>query len=314
MKYRRRNWFNRRWVIAWFVAASVLLVISVSFAAYTNFNSVKRVVSTKSDSEPLFSSNLLNLETSDAVKYRYRQVTPNINDGNATFILEIHNYQLHDVTTFNQKTIVYDLIATLQPQPGTDLTGQFVNFKIAETSFNNETLTLTNESLAGGGENTNTYLFTIPAEYKDKVNIQIEAVPNNSSYDATKQQKLAAIVTMTEIVVSKTWTGEFIDTERSINDYDGFNYEISGNGQGTVTLKWKSDMLQISPWSAKQLSNSDPTRSTDSDGEWSTLDFSVGNPDQPTAYQLQFFKKSTIDSWEMLKTYVSVSFSEANQE
>ena len=73
-------------------------------------------------------------------------------------------------------------------------------------------------------------------------------------------------------------------------------------------------MLQISPWSAKQLSNSEPTKSTDSVGEWSTLDFSVGNPDQPTAYQLQFFKKGTINTWEELKTYVAFSFSEANQE
>ena len=305
MKDKIQNWFKRYWIVIWLVAVSALMMAGVSFAAYTSFNSAKRVVSTKSDSDPLFSSNLLNLELKNTNAYRYQQITATTNGDNVSFVLEIYNYQTYDVTTSNQKNINYNLIATLKPKTGVDLSGQYGSFKIGDTSFSGETLTISDQTLEGGSANTNSYVFMVPAAFKDKVDIQIEAEPDASSYDATKQKKLAAIVSMAESTAVKTWTGKFIDQQRNVDGYDGFNYEISGNGQGTVTLKWDSDKLQISPWYSSQIPG-EPTQ----DGSWLSLTFGVGGSDQPTAYQLQFFKKKSIGGWDDLKGYVSLKFIE----
>lgn len=85
---------------------------------------------------------------------------------------------------------------------------------------------------------------------KDKIKIKIIAVPETSSEEAVNFQKLAAILSFADYEVNKNWTGHFIDSQtdnRIPDDYDAFNYEISGNGAGTVTVTWKESLL-LSKW------------------------------------------------------------------
>ena len=61
MKERKRKWMKYRLVALWILVALALLAVAGSFAAYTSFNSVKRVVSTGKGSNILFGSNYLSL-------------------------------------------------------------------------------------------------------------------------------------------------------------------------------------------------------------------------------------------------------------
>ena len=60
---------------------------------------------------------------------------------------------------------------------------------------------------------------------------------------------MGAILSFADYEVNKNWTGHFIDsqTDRKPDDYDAFNYEISGNGAGTVTVTWNESLL-LSKW------------------------------------------------------------------
>ena len=137
---------------------------------------------------------------------------------------------------------------------------------------------------------------------KDKVKIQIVAEPDASSKEAVNNQKLAAILSFSGYEAVKNWTGHFLDSKNKNPDqYDAFNYEISGNGSGSVTVFWE-DSLQLSKWTTggKQVNNS--------------YTFKVDG--STTAVQFQFYrnpeKVSDLDGkdWQGLEKLVKVSFKE----
>ena len=122
------------------------------------------------------------------------------------------------------------------------------SIKMGGTFFNAEgKCNVPNQTLATGGDaNTNEYKIEIPTFLKDKIKIKkLFAEPEESLEEAVNFQKLAAILSFADYEVNKNWTGHFIDsqTERKPDDYDAFNYEISGNGAGTVTVKWNESLL-----------------------------------------------------------------------
>ena len=62
MKFKKEKWIRQSKAAAIFLlAGAMLLAVYGSFAAYTNFNSVKRVVSTGTQSDTMFGSNYLSL-------------------------------------------------------------------------------------------------------------------------------------------------------------------------------------------------------------------------------------------------------------
>lgn len=62
MKFKKEKWIRQSKAAAIFLlAGAMLLAVYGSFAAYTNFNSVKRVVSTGTQSDTMFGSNYLTL-------------------------------------------------------------------------------------------------------------------------------------------------------------------------------------------------------------------------------------------------------------
>lgn len=163
-------------------------------------------------------------------------------------------------------------------------------------------LTKENQKLPTGKAATNEYKFEIPGILKDKVKIQIVAEPDASSKEAVNNQKLAAILSFSGYEAVKNWTGHFLDSkEKNPDQYDAFNYEISGNGSGSVTVVWE-DSLQLSKWTTggKQTNSS--------------YTFTVDG--STTAVQFQFYrnpeKVSDLDgkNWSGLEELVKVSFTE----
>ena len=298
----------QKWIKQYIGAAVLLglgvltLIIYGSFAAYTSFNSVKRVVSTGTQSDTMFGSNYLSQLNLSDTNYPVKRISLS-DDMNCTFTVLVGNYVWGDESLYNPKDITYTVTAKLLSMDGGDLSADYSSIKINGTPFGDAgKLTSKNQKLPTGKAATNEYKFEIPGILKDKVKIQIVAEPDASSKEAVNNQKLAAILSFSGYEAVKNWTGHFLDSKNKNPDqYDAFNYEISGNGSGSVTVVWE-DSLQLSKWTTggKQVNNS--------------YTFKVDG--STTAVQFQFYrnpeKVSDLDGkdWQGLEKLVKVSFKE----
>lgn len=326
MKNRRKGktWIRRYWGTLWLLAVEILLLIGGSLAAYTSFSSVKRVVSTGESQVVLFSSNYLYLTDKSVTDYSARRVTPvPVNDNNFSekFTVSVSNYLLSNPSAWNTQNIEYTLTATLIPINGGDLPENFnqitIQYGTETKTFQSETLEFTDLTLTNDAVHTHSFVVLLPAGIESQIKIQMIAEPNKESYSATNQQKLAAVLIMGELAPVKNWTGKFLDAKDYPPDaYDGFNYEISGNGKGEVTLTLDYSILELSPWF---VSEHRCTVDTNEEKHQKKITFFVGGEGENgvvTAYQTQFYwtsgPKDTI-SWDDLEKCVTVEFNENNK-
>ena len=302
-----------KWIKQYRVAAGIfsigmlILIVSGSFAAYTSFNSVKRVVSTERRSDTMFGSNYLTLLNLTDNNYSIRRITLSEEDGKNTFTVKVCNYAWGDESLYNTKDIMYTVQAKLIAMDGGKLPESITNIRINDTTFNaNGECTLTSQDLKAGKAREKTYRFELPAELKNKIEIQIVVEPASESVEAVNSQKLAAVISFADYESVKSWTGHFLDSQangRTPADYDAFNYEISGNGAGTVTMTWPAS-LQLSKWTTN--------------GKQVTDSYSFEVDSATTAVQFQFYRnpKNTIDAetWADLEKLVTVTFKEKVEE
>ena len=306
MKFKKEKWIRQSKAAAIFLlAGAMLLAVYGSFAAYTNFNSVKRVVSTGTQSDTMFGSNYLSLMNLSDTSIPVKRISLAGNDNNYTFTVQVCNYVWGDESLYNPRPISYTMTAELISMDGGSLPEGYTKIKMGNTSFCVDgKCYLDSQTLATGDAKTNEYKIEIPTSLKDKIKIKIIAAPENSSEEAVNFQKLAAILSFADYEVNKNWTGHFIDsqTERKPDDYDAFNYEISGNGAGTVTVTW-NDRLLLSKWA---------TNDKQQNGSYT---FNVDG--STTAIQFQFYKNpekwSAPEDWEALEKLVTVEFKEKNE-
>ena len=299
---KMRKWIKQYRGAAVLLGLGVLtLIIYGSFAAYTSFNSVKRVVSTGTQSDTMFGSNYLSLLNLSDNNYPVKRISLSDED-NCTFTVLVGNYVWGDESLYNPKDITYTVTATLLSMDGGDLPAGCSSIKMNETSFDDTgELILESQTLVTGNAATNEYKFEMPGKLKDKVKIQIVAEPDNTSKEAVNNQKLAAILSFSGYEAVKNWTGHFLDSkDKTPDQYDAFNYEISGNGAGTVTVTWPESLL-LSKWATNGTQVSSP------------YTFTVN--ESITAVQFQFYrnpKTSSLDGidWSALETSVKVSFTE----
>ena len=285
-----------------FVIGVLTLAIYGSFAAYTSFNSVKRVVSTGTQSDTMFSSNYLSQLNLDDGNYPVKRISLAEKDGSCTFTVQICNYVWGDETLYNPKDITYNLIAQLIAAAGGDLPDGIEEISIQSKKFGKDgSCSLNSQTLKSGSAKKNEYAVVFPSALKDKVKIEIKAEPDDNSKEAVNSQKLAAVLSFADYKAVKGWTGHFLDSRQKTPDkYDAFNYEISGNGAGTVTVTWPEG-LQMSAWAADGRKGSSPYSFT--------VDSSVA-----TAVQFQFYRNPSepLDekTWEGMEKLVTVSFAE----
>lgn len=304
MKKKTGKWTRQVRLAGILFAIGVLtLAIYGSFAAYTSFNSVKRVVSTGTQSDTMFSSNYLSQMNLDDQNYPVKRISLAEKDRSCTFIVQVCNYIWGDSKRYNLNDITYNVTAQLYAMDGGKLPDNITNIKMNNTSFGiNGTCTLENQKLETGSAKKNGYQFVIPADLKDKVKIQVVAAPSDQSKESVNRQKLAAVFSFADYEAVKSWTGQFLDSKvKNPDEYDAFNYEISGNGAGTVTVTW-SESLQLSKWA---------TDGTQKSGSYS---FEVDGA--TTAVQFQFYrnpeKLSELSgkNWADLEQLVAVTFTE----
>ena len=306
MKKKTGKWIRLAGIL--FIIGVLTLVIYESFAAYTSFNSVKRVVSTGTQSDTMFSSNYLSQLNLDDVNYPVKRISLAEKDGTSTFVVQVCNYILGDSKRYNLNDITYKVTAQLYAMDGGKLPDNITDIKMNNKPFDkNGTCTLENQELKTGSAKKNEYRFVIPVDLKDKVKIQVVAEPSEGSKETVNRQKLAAVFSFADYEAVKSWTGHFLDSQtgRIPADYDAFNYEISGNGAGTVTMTWP-ESLQLSKWTTggNQVTNS---YTFDVDGA-------------TTAVQFQFYRNPeklselSRKSWADLEQLVKVTFTEKVEE
>ena len=301
-----------KWIKQYRVAAGIfsigmlILIVSGSFAAYTSFNSVKRVVSTERRSDTMFGSNYLTLLNLTDNNYSIRRITLSEEDGKNTFTVKVCNYAWGDESLYNTKDITYTVQAKLIAMDGGKLPERITNISINAIPFKaNGECMLTLQDLKAGKARENTYRFELPAELKNKIEIQIVVEPTIESEEAVNSQKLAAVISFADYESVKSWTGHFLDSQtgRTPADYDAFNYEISGNGAGTVTMIWPAS-LQLSKWTTN--------------GKQVTDSYSFEVDGATTAVQVQFYRnpENKIDAktWAELEKLVIVTFEEKVEE
>ena len=306
MEFKKGKWIRQSKAAAiLLLAGAMLLAVYGSFAAYTNFNSVKRVVSTGTQSDTMFGSNYLSLMGINDTNIPVKRISLAESSGAYTFTVQVCNYVWGDPTLYNPKDITYKVTAKLISMDGGKLPDNCTGIKMGGHAFDEGgALTLDNQSLLTGSAQRQSYSIVIPKDLKDKIKIQIEAAPESVLADAVNNQKLGAILSFADYEVTKNWTGHFIDSQkgRKPDDYDAFNYEISGNGAGTVTVTW-NDSLLLSKWA---------TNDKQQNGYYT---FNVDG--STTAIQFQFYKNpekwSAQEDWEALEKLVTVEFKEQNE-
>ena len=126
---------------------------------------------------------------------------------------------------------------------------------------------------------------------KSDIYMKVTAMPTDQAELKPLSAKLGVIYINNN--TSATWTGTFIDNATSPKDLDGFNYRLSGSGEGTVTLTWNTNYVDISPWFKNTY---DLTISKDSSGI-ATATLKV-NSAEKNQYDIQFYRTNGINSAE----------------
>lgn len=306
---RNKNIITKRWLICWLTVVLVLLAGLVTFAAYTNLNSVKRVVSTQGGRGTAFSSNYLNLTAMSSDIYALKNISFTESGDTATFEINVCNYVHNDPSKVNENDITYSMTLTLVDKEGTAITGSYSGLTVSDGSDNppgffGGTCVISGRTLTGGIKCVDTYRITVPREFIDTVNIRAVAEPDSVSYQYTDNSKLGRVFAFTQYnAAATTWTGSF--TETTAEGYDGFNYVIKGQGKGTVTLSWDKQELEISN---VFLENNGITV-TEADGK-KTFTLNVDSNTR-NRYEIQFYKTESgvYTDMETVKSYVTFAFS-----
>ena len=318
MKGKKTNsikFIKKYWLVMLTAILSVFLVCFVAFGAYTNLNSVKRVVSTKGGKELAFSSNYLKaVENTNTTNYSTKIISvPSTVQDNYSFGITVCNYPQDNPFDVNENDITYTLTLTLVDASGEtqsnysyDIT---VSYNETTSKFASGVCTIGSQMLKGKTKSINTYTVTVPKTIVESgINIKAEAVPDDTSKSYTDNKNLARIFTFSEYTPNTTnWTGSFAETET--DGYDGFNYIVQGQGKGTVTIEWNSEQLEISQIFLK---NNNITAITGTESDWEKITFNV-NSDTQNRYDIQFYKTSGGDykNIDTLNGYVTLTFKES---
>ena len=313
MKTDVGKFIKKHYVLLWLVILLSVLTCFYAYGAYTNLNSVKRVVSTQGGSGTAFSSNYLSLTTRSSSSYDMKRITVGQKAETKSFDLNIFNYAQNNPSVYNEYDVTYTLVLTLiDATDGSVITDRDGEASVSGGSFSNGICEITGQTLTGKTKSVLSYAVTVPKSFVNAVNIKAEAIPDEASYSYTNNSKLARIITFSEYIENNTsWTGSFSET--TADGYDGFNYIIKGQGVGTVTLTWDPEMLEISKIF---LDNNGITPNDGADGK-KTFTMQVDSNTGSSRYDIQFYKteaggtSGAYADMNAINGYVEFSFAES---
>lgn len=296
MKEKLIKGLKKYWLVIWIVAAVAALSTIGVLAAYTSISSVKRVVSTQKGVGNLFSSNYLT-ETNNG-SAPLRNVTFSSEDADPVVTVSICNFPQTRVK-YNDKNITYTLTVTLVDSSGNEIgDGDFDKYSVIfdgvtkRFSADSKSISYQDRVLSTGGFSYDDFILNFDKSQLTSSNVfmKLEAVPTDPSDLPT----LSAIIGVSYVKpYSASWTGQFTDNTPQPSDLDGFNYRLSGSGEGTVTLTWNTNYVDISPWFKNTYVL---IISKDSSGR-ATATLKV-NSAEKNQYDIQFYRTNGINSAE----------------
>lgn len=295
------------------------LLVTGTYAAYTNVEYIKRVVSTRAGAnDPRFSSNYLS-QTSGSIPPQLISVSMN---SNISVTVTVCNYPQNDTTLISEDNITYTLTAKLVKRDGTDI-GEDDEISYTDSEGNPATMTgaklaaciqingtaasgcswsFSDQTLTGGTGSRELYKITCDASgvgCLSTVALELKATPSSGVNTSLAAQLRFAAAT----AVDSNWTCKFTDSlDGDTKKLDAFNVELSGTSQGTGVLSWDTTHVQIGQWSIAELGGS---------GNPGSITLTLGSPDQPTRYRLQFYRVGGIPSGETaseVQEYVKFTF------
>lgn len=263
------------------VLVCLVLLLTGTYAAYTNTVYVKRVVTTGIDNnEAPFSSNYL-YEISGSTYFRHI-VTVSKNVSKQIY-LTIYNYPQNDSTRVSSRDISYTLSIEVVGKDG------------SSTNLTPPTITPSAGTYQLPGNQISTDVFTITFTHEQVLALKdhFVRITAASTSGLSPEKKLAAefqLISASEL--NTGWKGQFTDGE-SPAELDAFNYEVFGTAKGEITISWanSANYVTLSNWSREDLA---PGSSGNS------LSFRVGGEGQPTSYLLQFYRlrgRADGDDW-----------------
>lgn len=313
----------RKYAITFWLAAALIVTGTIAVkAAYTSTKSVKRVISIR-DSETLFSSNYLSV--SGGIKTRMFHINEN-ETGYVSVPVNVCNYAQGDKTEYNSQDITYDISFKLVDVNGKQLSedvfgadNPLSSYKVTledktEMAFTapDTEITIQAEELSSLYADLHKYILSYDVSQirNPKVYYYVEARPSEGILYV---QPLSGIIGVAYQSSTSTggWTGMFTDDDKKpSSEFDAFNYEISGNGKGNVTLKWNTDIICINPF----FMCDDPGST---DAIRNTLTFDVDSA-VSGRYLIQFYRANSIsddEDWDYIKSgIISFEYSKSEDE
>ena len=262
---RALRFVKKRWLLIWLILVCLALIAVFTYAAYKETNNkIMRVIAPAAKSDTLFTSNYLALGTdnfkpayfqnAEATSYSYSVFIRNYNPADPGQIYDgTINYALN-VTLVHRNGVAYDPNDPADAEALAGMGGLAVSLGTSELfTFDADNLShsFTGRSLSGtgaGGTDEWTVAYTNIALGSDYC-VKFEAVTTNPDLENIS----ATVFTATYPVVrSQGWKcilqeAEGDSSSAHIDEYDGFNYSISGTGAKTLSFRYDSSKISINP-------------------------------------------------------------------
>ncbi|MBR6918171.1 MAG: hypothetical protein IKN38_08310 [Clostridia bacterium] len=340
MKGTNRTMSSRTRLVL-FMFATMLIVISVltgivSFAEYTKSSRAKRVIASYESEGMLFSSNYLakNGAAATEVRNRYRLFTGHTNTG-ASGDISICNYTQGNPARPNDSDINYVLSAKLVVVNGTTKRDAVASDLSAGMSvsltLNGVTKTLSSENLSDAFGSA---LLRKRVASTDVCNISFSPAFNTDENNvalyivATPTPAVAGITPIDAIFSTgvstsqerATWEGYFNESgalgiagASAPTGFDGFNYTITGSGEGEFKLSWDPSLMSPSQLFLDEIGETVQTE-TVSGTVWNYIVFDVDS-DIISRYDTQFYFAEdvlgTLATWNDVRAAVTYEYTES---
>lgn len=243
----------KRYIALYAVFSIVLAIASVAYAEYTRTSRGMRVVAAYEPIGSLFSSNYLARDKSENgvesnwPEYRRTIYTSSL-ETSAAANVTICSYAQGNPTRTYPGGIDYDLTVTvmkyadrtLTAAAASDLGSNIIIIQDVELSASRLSYTFSGQHT----EPMDIYAVEIPSALADSgICLLLQAVPIGEYDDIEPLKGFFDCALMAE-EPEQLWNGVFAANELEAPGlYDGYNYTLSGNGAGTLTVSWADSNL-----------------------------------------------------------------------
>lgn len=323
---------KKNWIRVWLIIVIAILSTTITFAAYTEVSSVKRVVSTTASPGEPFSSNCMmtnissrrltssefpvsvcNFDQNFPKDYSTTKITYQVT---AELKIKINNqyYGISELETLKSNGTItqadYDKYIAKVPnysvcklEDDKDGTIASVEWKTF-TADNNYTVTFDEDELKANRSSTDIYSVKIdPADLESEdalFYVYVTAKPQSGTLSELSA-RLYGTADKTDKGV--LWSGSILEQNCDTVDYDFYNYIITGSGKGTIEVSWDPNYLKANKFFIEENGLTE----TNGENGWKKIIISADSTVK-SRYEIQFYKTEEDKSMTSPDTYIKCKF------